>query len=109
MTRSALGEFEHLVLLTMLQLGGKTRSAPIVVELEQRLGRQVAPAAVYIALRRLEKRGLLLSEKHDPAPKEGGRGKRVFETTPLALDKLREARGNLETLWEGLDPLFQES
>ncbi len=109
MGRNSLGEFEHLVLLAMLQLGGEAYSAPIVMEIERRVGRSVSPAAVYIALRRLEKRGLLLSDKQEPEPQEGGRGRRVFETTPAAMEKLREARGNLERLWDGLDPLFQES
>ena len=109
MTRSALGEFEHQVLLAMLQLEGKAYSAPIVIQIEERVGKTVAPAAVYIALRRLEERGLLLSSKQEAAPNEGGRGKRMFEITPAAMEKLRESRRGLESLWEGLDPLFQES
>lgn len=109
MTRTALGEFEHQVLLAMLQLGGKAYSAPIVIQIEERVGKSVAPAAVYIALRRLEERGLLLSTKEAPARNEGGRGKRVFEITPAAMEKLKESRRSLESLWEGLDPLFQSS
>ena len=61
MSRDSLGEFEHMVLLAILRHGGEAYSVPIVLELEQRTGRSVAPAAVYIALRRLEKRGLLRS------------------------------------------------
>ena len=109
MTRTSLGEFEHQVLLAMLQLDGKAYSAPIVIQIEERVGRTVAPAAVYIALRRLEERGLLVSSKQERAPHEGGRGKRIFEITPSAMEKLRESRRSLENLWEGLDPLFQES
>ena len=107
MSRTALGEFEHQVLLAMLQLGGKAYSAPIVLQIEERVGKSVAPAAVYIALRRLEERGLLLSNKQEPAANEGGRGKRMFEITPAAMEKLRASRRSLESLWEGLDPLFQ--
>ena len=108
MGREALGEFEHQVLLAILRLGGSAYSAPIVIQIEQRGGRTVAPAAVYIALRRLEQRGLLRSSKEEPAPHEGGRGKRTFAITPDAMNKLRESRRTLESLWEGLDPLFQE-
>lgn len=107
MTRKSLGEFEHRVLLAILQLGGKTYSAPIVVELEERIGRDVAPAAVYIALRRLEDRGLLVSELQAPEGSEGGRGRRLFEITPAAIDQLRESRRSLEELWRGLDPVFE--
>jgi hypothetical protein len=52
--RESLGEFEHQVLLAILRLGGEAYSVPIVLEIEERTGRDVAPAAVYIALHRLQ-------------------------------------------------------
>ena len=61
MGRTGLGEFEHQVLLTILRLGRESYSVPIVAELDARTGRETATSAVYIALRRLEKRGLLRS------------------------------------------------
>lgn len=106
MPREALGEFEHQVLLAILQLGGRAYSAPIVTELEARSGRAVAPAAVYIALRRLEQRGLVRSVKAEPGRLEGGRGRRTFSVTAEAVGKLRESRRAFEALWSGLDPLF---
>lgn len=107
MGRAALGEFEHQVLLAILQLGGDAYSAPIVTEIGERTGRDVSPAAVYIALRRLEQRGLVRSAKTEPGPREGGRGRRTFEITDAALEKLRESRRALEAFWRGLDPVFQ--
>ncbi len=106
MPRVSLGEFEHQVLLAILHLGGRAHSAPIVTEMESRAGRAVAPAAVYIALRRLEARGLVRSAKTEPGRKEGGRGRRTFIVTPAALDKLRESRRAFEAFWAGLEPLF---
>ena len=61
MGREALGEFEHPVLLTILRLEAESYSVPIVLELEDRTGKNVAPAAVHIALTRLEQKGLLRS------------------------------------------------
>ena len=109
MTRKSLGEFEHQVLLAMLHLGGHAYSAPIVLEIEERTGRGPAPAAVYIALRRLETRGLVVSSKEAPEPGQGGRGKRVFQITPAALEMLRESRRTFEALWQGLDPIFRDA
>lgn len=106
MGRAALGEFEHQVLLAILQLGGEAHSAPIVTEIGERTGRDVSPAAVYIALRRLELRQLVRSAKVEPGVREGGRGRRTFEITDAALDKLRESRRALEAFWRGLDPIF---
>ena len=108
MARETLGEFEHQVLLAILQLGGDSYSAPIVMEMEKRSGRDIAPAAVYIALRRLEQRELVRSTKEEPEPQRGGRGKRIFEVTPAAIGKLRESRRAMESFWDGLDPVFEK-
>ena len=66
MARRGLGEFEQQVLLVILRLGREAYSVPIVSEIEQRTGREVATSAVYIALRRLEKKGLLSSRLELP-------------------------------------------
>jgi PadR family transcriptional regulator PadR len=95
----ALGEFEHHVMLALQRLGGRAHGAPVVSELELATGRPVSPASVFIALRRLEQRGLTRSRKHEPRPGEGGRGKRVFELTASGQTRLRDARRTLEKLW----------
>ncbi len=107
MPRDALGEFEHMVLLALLRLGGEGYSAPIVAELEESTGRPASAAAVFIALRRLEQRGYLRSLKHDARAGEGGRGRRVFRVTPAAVARLRASRAAFEKLWRGLEPLRQ--
>ena len=58
MGRETLGNFEHQILVTVLRLGGEAYSVPVVEELEERTGREVSQAAVFIVLRRLEKKGL---------------------------------------------------
>jgi PadR family transcriptional regulator, regulatory protein PadR len=99
MSQRALGEFEHYVLLALLRLGGRAHGAPVVEALQAATGRDVSPAAVFIALRRLEQRGLTRSSKREPRPGEGGRGRRVFQITPLGAARLRDARRTLERLW----------
>ncbi len=99
MPQHALGEFEHLVLLTLVRLGGRGHTAPVVAELESATSRAISPAAVFIALRRLEQRGLTRSSKREPRAGEGGRGRRVFRLTPAGETKLRDARRTLERLW----------
>ena len=105
MGRDALGEFEHHILLALMRLGGRSYSAPIVEELEERTGRSASPGAVFVALRRLEQRGYLRSSKREAKPGEGGRGRRVFAVTPAAVAKLRESRRAFERLWHDVDPL----
>lgn len=108
MARRSLGEFEHQVMLAVLRLGGEAYSVPVVLELERRTGREVAQPAVYIALRRLEKRGLTSSRLDDSAMAETGRVRRYFRPTERGMCRLRESRHAFERLWEGLDTVLEE-
>jgi DNA-binding PadR family transcriptional regulator len=101
---ATLGGFEQLVLLALLRLGGTAYSAPLVLELEERSGRPVSAARVYVALRRLEQRGLVASRMKEAAPGEGGRGRRTFRITPRAVRQVDESRRTLERFWDGLEP-----
>jgi DNA-binding PadR family transcriptional regulator len=102
--REALGEFEQMVLLAILHLGDGVYGVPIVDEIQRRTGRTVAPAAVYITLRRLEQKGLLTSWMSDSTPERGGKPRRSVKITAAGLDSLRESRKMLDSMWKGLDP-----
>jgi DNA-binding PadR family transcriptional regulator len=108
MGRTGLGEFEHQVLLAILRLGRESYSVPIVTELEERTGKEVATAAVYIALRRLERRGLLRSRLEPPEKSGEPYPRRYFALTKAALAPLREARRSYLSLWEGVEPVLDE-
>jgi predicted transcriptional regulator len=108
MARENLGDFEHQVLLTVLRLGGEAYSVPIVEELEERTGREVAQAAVFIVMRRLETKGLLKSRFDDQAAEETGRVRRYFKLTPDAIRRLKESRRQLARLWEGVETVLDE-
>jgi DNA-binding PadR family transcriptional regulator len=103
MPRDNLGEFEHMVLLGILRLGGEAYSVPVVLELESLTGREVAQAAVFIAMKRLETKGLLESRMDEESVKETGRVRRYFKLTQAAAAKLRETRTALERLWDGTE------
>jgi DNA-binding PadR family transcriptional regulator len=107
MGKESLGEFEHQVLLAILRLGSESYSVPIVMELEQVTERPVAPAAVYIALRRLEKRGLVSSRMDMATPEEGGRPRRYFRLQPEAVERIKESRRVYERLWDGIGPALE--
>jgi len=49
MSKKLLGEFEHHVLLALLRQGDEGYSVPIIGALEERTGREVAPAAARVA------------------------------------------------------------
>ncbi len=102
MGRDALGEFEHRVLLALLRLGEDAYSAPIVVELEERTGRPVKSASVYIALRRLEEKGFVASAMRSPGA-EGGRDRRHFMVTSAGRAKARQEHEMYMRLIDGLE------
>ena len=108
MSPDVLGGFEHQILLTILRLEDDLYTVPVVLELERRTGRDVAPAAVYIALRRLEKKGLL-SSAMGPATAGAGKPRRYFALTELGMDRLRESRRTLASLSEGVETLLDEA
>jgi len=108
MGKATLGELEQQVLLAALHLGGNAYSASIVTELEKRTGREVAPASVYIALRRLEENGVVSSLMRPPREEPEQRRRRYFRVEAKGLALLREARRRLVSLWEGLETLLEE-
>lgn len=108
MGRTSLGEFEHQVLLTILRLGRESYSVRIVAELEARTGREAATSAVYIALRRLEEKGMLRSRLESPEESGHPYPRRYFALTETAMEPLKEARRAYLSLWEGLEPALDD-
>ena len=62
MSRDTLGEFEQLVLLAALRLGHEAYAVSILEEIEGHTGRRPSHGAVFVALRRLERKGLVRQE-----------------------------------------------
>jgi DNA-binding PadR family transcriptional regulator len=100
-----LGEFELLVMLTVIRLGEGAYGVPIAREIEEQTGREVAFGTVYATLERLQEKGLVRSDLGDPTPERGGRGKRYFRVTPTGLQKVRDTKQSLIRLWRGLREL----
>ena len=99
MTRDALGPLEHLVLLAVLRLGDRSYGVPILEEIKARTGRDYLRPSVYIALRRLEAKGLVKSRLGDPTPERGGRAKRFFTITAQGQRQLEASRAALVSMW----------
>jgi DNA-binding PadR family transcriptional regulator len=97
-----LGEFELVVLLTLLHLGEDAYGMTIRVEIEERTERPVSIGAVYTTLRRLERKGLVVSELGAPSPSRGGRAKKFFRLEPAGLEALERSRAMFNRLWEGV-------
>jgi DNA-binding PadR family transcriptional regulator len=102
-----LGGFEKLLLLAVLRLGREAYGAAIFEELEERTARGVAPGAVYVTLRRLEKRGLVRARVGESTPERGGRAKKIYALEPSGLAALRDARREWDAMAEGLETILE--
>ena len=100
-----LGEFEQLILLSILRLGDEAYGVTIRAELAERAGRTVSPGALYTALERLEAKGVVTSRMGDPTPQRGGRAKRYVKVTAAGRHALTRAVQAYERLLDGLDLL----
>ncbi len=103
MGRDSLGDFEQLVLLAVARLGEQAYVVPILEEIAARTGREASHAAVYVALRRLESKNLVASRLGEPTSQRGGRAKRFFRLEPAAIERLRESRDALLSMWDGVE------
>ena len=93
-----LGEFEELVLLTVVVLQENAYSIAITDEINRTTGRKVAFGVVHSALNRLEKKGLCDSKMGGSTKVRGGRRKRLYTISSsgkLALLKVRDQRAAL--------------
>ncbi|MFC1791908.1 PadR family transcriptional regulator [Gemmatimonadota bacterium] len=106
MSKSSLGEFEKLVMLAVLHLGHDAYGATIIQELEKRTLRTVSAGAVYVALRRLEKKELVSSCLGQPSPQRGGRPKRFFSVNHEGIEALRRAQEDWTAMVSGLKEIL---
>lgn len=101
--REYLGQLELMVLLAVTSLDGKAYGVQISKCIEQASGREVALASVYVALERLERKGLITSSLGDPTPERGGRARTYFKPTAAGLKEARAACNTLSRLSGGLE------
>ena len=108
MSRSHLGEFELLVLLASLRLGAdEAYAVSIVDDIEARTARSVQRAAVYVALQRLESKGMVSTRLGDPLPERGGKARRLVRVEPAGVEAARASRTALQSMWRGLGPALE--
>jgi len=107
MGRSALGELEHLLLVSIVRLRDDAYGAKVIEEVESQTSREVSHAAAYIALQRLERKDMIAGRDQAPAPGRGGRSRRFFTVTDTGLQRLHDSANALFEMWHGVDPALR--
>jgi len=106
--RAFLGEFEHMVLLAILQREDTAFGLEVRREIEESTGKEVSRGAFYTTVDRLERKGLVRWETAPPGGLRGGAPQRLFRVTDAGINALRVSRHALETLSRDLDKLWEE-
>lgn len=90
-----LGEFEQLILFSVLQLGEHAYGVAIREHIEERTGRVVSAGAIYTALGRLEARGLVTSRTPRASGGVPGRPRKYYS---LRTDGARALKASYTTI-----------
>jgi DNA-binding PadR family transcriptional regulator len=104
MPSDSLAEFELLVVLAALRLGAdEAYTVSIARDIEERTGRFVRRASVYITLQRLEAKGMVASRLGEPRPERGGRRPRLVAVTPEGFSAARATTDAIRAMVADLD------
>ncbi len=97
-----IGDFEQRILFALVRLGADAYGVTIREQIETRTGRSVSAGALYTALNRLEKRGLVASRLGQPTPERGGKRKRLYTIRPAGERALAHVYESLRLMASGL-------
>ena len=102
MKKTKLGEFEELVLLTVIVLKEEAYGVLIKEELEKRLREKLSVGSIQSALKRMEDKGFLDSAFGEATPIRGGKRKRIYTATAYAQRVLIEIKEVRAGLWASI-------
>jgi PadR family transcriptional regulator len=97
-----IGDFEQLILFALVRLGADAYGVTVRREIEGRTGRAISPGALYTALDRLERRGLVSSRLGEPTPERGGKRKRLYTLQPAGERALARVYESLRLMASGV-------
>lgn len=104
---SYLGEFEQLILFSVLNLEHRAFGLAIREDIEGRTGRTVSSGAIYTALGRMEKRGFVSSAVADPVEGRVGRPRKYYTLEPAGARALRSTYDTIQAMAGGLIPKLE--
>ena len=106
-SRDYLGEFELVVLLALARLGDGAYGASIHGEILETTGRDVSIPAVYVTLKRMERKGLVAS-RMGQSDSSAGRPTRNYRILDEGEEAIQRSRELFARLTDGLgDPLAE--
>lgn len=105
MKKTRLGEFQELILMTVIVLQDQAYGNEIQRDLEERLNERLSMGAIQTALKRMEEKGFLTSAWGEASQRRGGKRKRIYAATPEAYQTLQEMKDIRSQLWSAMPNL----
>jgi len=99
-----LGEFEYIVMLSLLRLGDTAYGMTVRQDIEERTQRPVAVGAVYAALDRLEAKGYITCSQGQTTRGRGGRSKTYYKVSGAGIQAVRQTRSAFRRMEKGVEP-----
>lgn len=93
-----IGQFEQLVMLTILRKQPAAYGISIQEELLARTEREYSTGAIYATLDRLEKKGFVKTKQGEATAQRGGRRKLYFSLTAPGQSALQASLNALDSL-----------
>jgi len=100
--RNFVGEFEEIVLLTVMKLGAEAYGVAVKKDIEDSLGRTVSIGALHTALQRMTDKGLINSKLGQSTAARGGKRKRFFTVVDAGVELLERAKVDRMKLWQSI-------
>jgi PadR family transcriptional regulator PadR len=105
MNTKFISRSEEFLLLAVWRLKDNAYGVAIREQIKEATGKTWAYGALFVMLRRLEKKGYLKSHFADPSPQRGGKSKRIFQLSAHGVKALKDVRKAQESVWAGIEEL----
>ena len=100
-----LGEFQEIVLLSILVLDQNAYGITILEEISNKLNRNISRGALHAALKRLEQKAFVLSRVGGATTVRGGRRKKYYTLTNTGKQAVIDARDVRVIMWNAIPKL----
>jgi PadR family transcriptional regulator PadR len=98
-----IGEFEQLVLMSLVRLGNGAYGASIRRDIQERTTRDVGIGTIYMTLGRLEAKGMICSYVGNPSPYRGGRRRKHYLMDTSGQRALGRAYRTFRAMSDGIE------
>jgi len=100
-----LGEFQELVMLSILVLEDNAYGVTIQEEINVRVKRNISRGALHAALKRLLEKGFIQSSMGGATAERGGRRKKYYTLTDVGREAVTNVRDLRNSMWNAISSL----